>query len=140
VINAALHQINRWVKTGTPPPIAPRLQATSAPGVSPVVFATDAHGNTRGGIRTPFVDAPIAKLTGTGNATAPGGPPTSGFCSIFGQTIPFSNAQLSAQYPTHNDFVRDFAIAAFKAVLSRHLMLPDAVALIRAAAGTGIGG
>ena len=66
VFNAAVHWINRWAKYGTPPPIAPRLQATSAPGIVPVVFAIDSHGNTLGGIRTPLVDAPIAKLTGTG--------------------------------------------------------------------------
>ena len=71
VFNAAVHWINRWVKYGTPPPIAPRLEATTAPGVDPVVFAVDAHGNALGGIRTPFVDVPIAKLAGTGNGARP---------------------------------------------------------------------
>jgi hypothetical protein len=140
VINAALHHLDRWVTFGTPPSIAPRLQTTSAPGVSPVVFAKDANGNTLGGIRTPFVDAAIATLLGTGNSTAPGGSPTSTFCSIFGLTIPFSDAQLATLYPSHDDFVRDYMVAVLSAVNAGYLLPPDGLALFNAAVATNIGG
>ena len=62
VLDAAFYRLNRWVAKGIPPPVAPRLQTT---GLSPVVFATDANGNTLGGIRTPAVDAPVATLSGS---------------------------------------------------------------------------
>jgi len=132
VFNAAVHWIDRWVKYGTPPPIAPRLEATSPPG-APVVFAVDEHGNTLGGIRTPLVDAPIARLAGSGNTGAPGGPPTSMFCFLFGQTVPFDDAELAALYPSHASFVSRYYLAGVSAVNSQFLLQPDADALLRAA-------
>jgi hypothetical protein len=138
VFNAALHWINRWVKKGKPPPIAPRLEVTSDPN-EPVVFAVDSHGNTLGGIRTPHVDAPIAKLTGTGNGPGPGAPPLSFFCRLFGQTVPFTDAELAALYPNHHSFVREFRRASGEAVRSRFLLRRDARALKRAAARSDIG-
>ena len=134
VFNAAVHWINRWAEWGTPPPIAPRLEAASAPGVSPVEFALDAYGNALGGIRTPFVDVPIAKLTGTGNSGAPGGPPTSAFCFLFGQTVPFTAPELEALYPDPESFALAYLFATLDAVDSLFLLLPDGVALVRAAA------
>jgi hypothetical protein len=104
------------------------------------VFAKDANGNTLGGIRTPFVDAAIATLLGTGNSTAPGGSPTSTFCSIFGLTIPFSDAQLAALYPSHEEFVRDYMVAVLSAVNAGYLLPPDGLALFSAAVATSIGG
>jgi hypothetical protein len=139
VINAAVHWVNTWVKWGIAPPIAPQLRATTAPGVSPVVFESDAHGNTLGGIRTPLVDAPVAKLTGFGNGPAPGGPPTSVFCSIFGQTVPFTDAQLDALYPSHGAFLARYFWTTLRAVGSGYVLLPDAINLMRAAAQTDIG-
>ena len=57
VLDAAFYRLNRWVTKGIVPPAAPRLQ-TAATGA----FATDTNGNVLGGIRTPAVDAPVAKL------------------------------------------------------------------------------
>ena len=139
VYNAAVHWINQWVTKGTPPPIAPRLQATTAPG-NPVVFAADEHGNSLGGIRTPYVDVPIAKLTGSGNSGAPGGPPTSTFCSLFGETVPLSGAALAALYPNHKTYVKEFGKAAGGAVKSKFLLSKDAGLLKKAAKQSDIGG
>jgi hypothetical protein len=139
VINAAVHWINRWVKRGTPPPIAPRLQATTAPGVFPAEFALDEHGIALGGIRTPYVDVPIAALAGVGNGPAPGAPPFSVFCSAFGVTVPFTDEELAELYPTHGSFVWRYVFASLEAVHSRFLLWPDARALLRAAARSDIG-
>ena len=138
VLNAALHQLDRWVTRDTPPAIAPRFEATSAPG-TPVVFATDEHGNTLGGIRTPLVDVPIATLTGTGNTAAPGAPPQSFFCILFGQTIPFDNAKLATLYPNQASFVFSYLFSSLKAVQSQYLLWPDALLLLRAAEQSGVG-
>jgi hypothetical protein len=93
----------------------------------------------RGGIRTPQVDAPIAKLAGTGNTGAPGAPSTSQFCSIFGETVPFTADELAALYPNHGRFVASYTTASWKAVRSQFLLLPDAVHLVEAAARSDIG-
>jgi len=139
VYNAAVYWIDRWLQKGTPPPIAPRLEATSAPG-APVVFAVDEHGNTLGGIRTPYLDAPIAKLAGTGNTGAAGAPPVSTFCSLFGQTVPFTNAELAALYPKHKTYVKQFNSAAADAIKSKFLLKQDAALLKKAAKKSTIGG
>ena len=57
----------------------------------------DDDGNAVGGVRTPFVDVPVATLAGVGN--------TPGFCSLFGTTVPFTQAKLSSLYKSHSAFV-----------------------------------
>jgi hypothetical protein len=103
-----------------------------------VVYALDEQGNTRGGIRTPLVDAPIAKHLGAGNTGAPGAPPTSRFCFLFGETVPFTAADLATLYPTHGSYVSRFYLASLKAVKSQFLLRADANALLRAAARSDI--
>jgi len=138
VYNAALNWVNRWVKDGTPPPIAPQLETESLPGFR-VVFKTDEHGNTLGGIRTPFVDVPIATLTGSDNKAAEGAPLFSFFCGLFGKTVPLSTEKLAELYPSHDDFVWKYRSATFEAVESGYLLLEDAVNLIDAAEESIIG-
>ena len=141
VFNAAVRWMDRWVRSRgrRAPPIAPRLEAITAPGVSPAEFAVDEHGNALGGIRTPYVDAPIATLTGVGNGAAPGAPPFSSFCSAFGVTIPFTDEKLAALYPTHRSYVNAFGGATRDAVRSKFLLKRDARLLRRAAGMSDIG-
>ena len=111
------------------PPVAPRLQTT---GVSPVVFATDANGNVLGGIRTPAVDAPVAKLSG-------GGQGGSSFCFLFGSTAPFTPAQLKVLYPNHRKFVSAWVKATKSARAKGFLVDADAKELESAAVRSNIG-
>src|SRR5438067_507123 len=57
VLNAAIHWLTRWVRRGTLPPSAPRLDVDPGP---PAQFVLDGHGNVTGGIRTPELDVPSA--------------------------------------------------------------------------------
>jgi hypothetical protein len=129
VLDAAFYRLNRWVADGIAPPVAPRLQIT---GVSPVVFATDANGNTLGGIRTPAVDAPVATLRGQ----ATGG---SSFCFLFGSTVPLTPSQMEALYPTHGRFVSAWVRATKSARAVGFLVPADAKELQRAAVESDIG-
>jgi len=93
VAMAALSQLDRWVRTGRPPPKAPRLElAMSDKAGEAPKLVSDAEGNSKGGIRTPWVDAPTAKLSGFGNT---GGP----FGFLVGTTQPFDAATLAKLYP-----------------------------------------
>jgi hypothetical protein len=129
VLDAAVYHLNRWVTKGIAPPIAPRFQLTTT---NPVVFATDAHGNALGGIRTPAVDAPVATLTGT----PPGG---TSFCFLFGTTTAFTPAQIAALYPSHRKFVAAWTRATNSARAAGFLVAPDARELISAAVHSDIG-
>jgi hypothetical protein len=129
VLEAALAGLNSWVTSGTPPASAPRFQFAS---FSPVTFAFDSNGNVLGGIRTPFVDAPIAQLSGL---TAGG----AGFCVLFGSTTPFTQDQLDALYRNHGKFVTAWNRSTKEAVRNGFIVAANEAALKRVAAHSAIG-
>lgn len=121
VLDAALHHLDRWIRRGTPPPTAPLL--ATQPG-TPSTFATDAFGNVLGGVRTPWVDVPVAKLSGFGQ------PSSGSFCGLFGTTVPFDQATLDALYPSTRVYVRRYRKALTRAVRAGFMRRQDAT-LIR---------
>ncbi|HXQ43165.1 MAG TPA: alpha/beta hydrolase domain-containing protein [Acidimicrobiales bacterium] len=129
VLDAAISALDGWVRTGTAPPHAPRLDLT--PGASPTI-RRDALGNALGGIRTPELDAPIATLTGT---AVPGQSET---CSLFGSTTPFDRATLTSLYPTHADYVSSFDAATRRAVKAGFILPADASQIEAAAAASSV--
>jgi hypothetical protein len=58
----------------------------------------DDLGNALGGVRTPYVDAPVATLSGFGQTG-------SSFCSIFGTTDLFDEATLAMLYPSRDHYI-----------------------------------
>ena len=132
-LDAVMHHLNEWVTKGTPPPKAPRLEAT---GTSPVAYAVDDAGNARGGVRAPQVDAPLAQLGGVSNS---GEGSLGQFCRLFGTTVPFTGSQLSARYANNRAFVKAWSKAADRALEAGYLVPEDAKELKRAAARYDIG-
>jgi Alpha/beta hydrolase domain len=128
VLKASIAALERWVRSGVPPPSAPRLELTG----SPPEYLLDENGNVRGGIRTPWVDAPVAKLSGLGQ-TGPS------FCALFGTTIPFDQAALDALYPDHESYVAAVRTSAERAVRRGFLVQADADLLVLAAEQSDIG-
>ncbi len=129
VMNTAIARLNRWVRRGTPPPPAPRLEVTPGP---PAAIARDQPGNARGGIRTPQVDVPIHTLSGEGQTG-------SGFCFLFGTTTPFDAATLQALYPTHDTYVSAILKATRAAIKAGFLLKADAPAIKTAAQNSTVG-
>lgn len=89
VLEAAIAGLDRWVRTGKAPPKGPRVEL-STKGASQAV--RDANGMAVGGIRTPWVDVPAARNSGTGNAG-------SVMASLFGSSEAFDTATLARLYP-----------------------------------------
>jgi hypothetical protein len=130
VLNAALNKLIRWVRTGKAPKAAPRLDVSAGP---PATINRDEHGNALGGIRTPWVDTPIATFTDlqlTGSI----------LCIIFGTTTPFDAAKLAALYPTEKAFTSAYNKALRRAVKQGWILKPDARLIRKWAAGSNIGG
>lgn len=123
VFNAALHALVAWVRDGTPPPTAERLAVND----TATAFVLDDLGNVLGGIRTPYVDVPAARLSGEGQA---GG----SFCFLFGTTDLFDAATMASLYVDRNSYREAVRESAAAAVSAGFLLPPDA-ARIRAAAG-----
>ena len=117
VLNASLDHLVRWVRDGTPPPQAPRLASQDPEGTK---LVRDEIGIVRGGIRTPWVDAPTAVLSGE----SPGG---EGFLFLFGRTLPLDAEKLARLYPGGpDDYVKRFDAATAAALRAGFLLHADA--------------
>jgi hypothetical protein len=117
--NTAIRDLDNWVRGGEGPPGAPRLDVTDDQSD----FIKDSLGNVTGGIRHPYVDAPSAILSGSGNE---GG----GFCDLFGTTELFGAAQMASQYVDAAGFTEAVTEAANAAVTSGFLLQVDSDAII----------
>lgn len=122
VVSAALAALHDWIDEGVAPATATRLEIDEA-GTG---YNYDDLGNVRGGIRTPYVDVPIARLSGDGQSG-------SGYCFLFGTTELFDAATLTALYPSHAAYVNAVGSSVDSAVASGFL-LPEDGEMIKAAA------
>jgi len=125
VANAAHDHLVRWVKDGTPPPVAPLIQM-----IGPFV-ARDALGLALGGIRIADLAVPTALNTG-----ANGGP---SFCLLFGTHVPFDPGTLDALYPSHGSYVDPVTQVVDGNLADGYITLPDAQTTITDAAQSAFG-
>ncbi len=124
VVKAAIAALNRWLTDGVAPTSAERL-ALNESGDG---FASDDYGNTLGGVRTPYVDAPIATFTGDGQGAL-----DSGVCSLFGTTRFLGQEVFWSLYPDGPAYVVAVTDAAQQAVADGFLVAEDAELIIEAA-------
>lgn len=121
-MQAALSELDTWVRTGTPPVSRPKLEA-DASGLQ-----TDSVGNAKGGIRSPWVDVPTSKLSGLGQ-------PAGGFAFLFGSTEPFDTAKRTHLYPGGKDeYLRKFEKALDEAIAARNILAADRTEILALAA------
>ncbi len=121
VAKAALRALDTWVRTGTPPAPAPRLEVTN--GAQPAV-RRDADGIALGGIRTPPVDVPVDALSGV-----PGSNPAL-LCLLLGSTKPFSAARLAQLYPSRAVYQQRYDTDADKTIRAGYVLAADRAALL----------
>lgn len=128
VANAAVRALQNWMVSNTSPAMAPRLSVAG----SPPAFVRDALGNVEGGVRTPYVDAPIAVLEGEGQPQ----PDFSNvdeinvgnvdFCFLSGTTRLFDAATLASLYSDNADYQAAVSASADDAVAKGFLLVEDA--------------
>lgn len=113
ISGSAIMWVHRWMNGGAPAPHFPPVEAGKE----------DEHGNMAGGIRTPWVDVPIARydIGGTCLGTA-------------GRTFWFDKAKLKSLYGTPGNYLRKFTESARRAESEGILQKADADAAIRDAA------
>ena len=117
VLQSAAHHLERWARAGIEPPTAARLE------VNPVgtTLRRDDMGIAVGGVRTPWVDVPLATLSGARESTQ-----EYAFGMLFGSTMPLPPERKSALYPTGRDeFLARFSAATDKALELGHLLAAD---------------
>ena len=111
VLQCAFDALDRWVRVGSAPPSAARLVADSEGRL-----VHDELGIARGGVRTPWVDAPNAVLSGLGQ---PGD-----MTELFGTTRPLGDDARSARYPRGRDEYLERFRAATGAAVAAGFLLP----------------
>lgn len=121
VAQAAFLAYLHWADSGTPPP---NPQPFSLASRDPAALALDHHGNVIGGVRTPAVDVPVSTLSGA----PPKGAST--LCGLFGSSVAFTPAQLTALYGTPANYVAQFTASLDRAIREGYLLPSDRAALL----------
>ena len=128
VLNSALEHLNKWIREGSLPPSAPRLGTSSSTALP--TLALDPNGNAEGGIRSPWMDAPVAVLSGLGQTGA-------GFAPLFGTTKAFDSARLQELYPDGREqYLRKFAAATDAAIHAGFILDADRQEIVALAGAT----
>jgi hypothetical protein len=118
VRDAAFEQLVAWVREGTHPPSIPPIEVTPDR-----VIVRDEHGNARGGIRLPDVEAPTGAQWGTNDGDLG--------AMMYGRSTPLDDEQLAALYGGADDYLRAWD-AAVERLHAQGLVLDEAVESVRA--------
>ena len=86
--------LHEWVCDRTSPPAAEPFVTDGG------AFARDEHGNIRGGLRSPFLDVPIAAYIGS-SPDYPGG--------VVGKILFFTREKARALYGNAHEYVKKFS-------------------------------
>ena len=113
ILRACFDRLKRYCEFGILPPKADRLELT---GTYPDMdFVLDEHGNAKGGIRSSFVDVPIARYNWDGTID------------------PFSKDELRKLYGNHNNYVIRVVEACQRQYREGFLLPEDALSVIQQA-------
>ena len=118
----AFHNLELWVRQGVKPPQAPGIALDASHEVR-----RDSNGNAIGGVRMPYIEAPVASYTGYLTAGGMGG--------VTGAKKPFAPDVLKSLYPDHAAYVAKFSAATDRLLAGRWISSEDAAAMKAAAAG-----
>ena len=118
VARAALRWLDGWARGGDPAPTADLLD------VDGDAFVRDEAGNTRGGVRTPVVDAPVEVLRGD---TEPG---ASYLCQLFGSTLPMDAELICERYADRAAYLAAYADATDAAIAAGFVLPEDREAVL----------
>jgi hypothetical protein len=147
-MSVALHHLFEWVDKGKVPPRAERILLDRNVTNDGSLMALDDQGNSRGGIRNPYVDIPIAKLGVRNEAAVPPIPNPSAWiaanapaganqmCGLAGYQIPFPKDQLKKLYNNKRSYqdrvtrrLDELEKAGWSLPLYRETILADAARL-----------
>ena len=127
VVQAALAALNKWVRTGEPAPTGPPIEVRESDQPQPIL---DSNGLAQGGVRTPWVDVPIARTSGVGAKE-------SVMSAIFGSGEPFDAATLRRLYPGGTkEYLESFTAALDRAIQSGFILPADRAEILQLAAAT----
>jgi Alpha/beta hydrolase domain len=127
VLQAAIAGLHRWVRDGDPAPSAPLIELTAE---DPPRLVLDGNGLATGGVRTPWVDVPVARTSGVGSDE-------SVLAMLFGTGEPFDSATIRRLYPRGApDYLDRFTEALDRAISSGFILSADRSEILELAKAT----
>jgi hypothetical protein len=116
VLDAAFANLTRWIRDGVAPPKAARLSVENG-GTPQARVVKDQYGNAVGGVRTPYVDVPIATYHTTTKGET--------FCPELGRSDPLPWARLANAHGSPQNYARKVAQSVDRLVKERWLTESD---------------
>ena len=127
VLQAAIAGLHAWIRDGVAPSQAAGMELSDT---DPPQLVLDANGLAKGGVRTPWVDVPIARTSGIGTGESP-------LSHLFGSGEPFDAATLSRLYPDGAaEYLERFTESLDEAIRSGFLLPADRQEILQIAAAT----
>jgi hypothetical protein len=127
VLQAAIAALHRWVSTGEPAPSAAPIALIDG---DPPQLVLDANGLAKDGVRTPWVDVPIARTSGLA-------PDESPMSFLFGSGEPLDADTLRTRYPGGSaEYLERFTEALDRAVDSGFIVAADRKEILELAAAS----
>ena len=117
VYQAAIRHLHLWIRDGVEPPKMPRVEMKAGDPNPEVV--RDEHGNARGGIRLPEVEAPTASHSGFGTQRE-----GTRFGFLYGTATDFDDEQLADLYPDSKHYL-DAWSAGLDRAIEQGMILPE---------------
>jgi hypothetical protein len=114
--HAAFMNLDTWVRKGIAPPKAPPIEITGTGRDAKVTL--DRYGNALGGVRSPYVDVPVATLVP--NAAGP-----MGTCRQLGYNVPFGFSKLDSMYGSAKNYAAKVNQDVDRLVKERYLTESD---------------
>jgi hypothetical protein len=135
VVQAAIAALTKWVRTSEPAPSAPTIEVREIEAPQPV---RDRNGLAQGGIRTPWVDVPLARTSGV---IPPEAASESIMAWLFGCGEPFDAATLRRLYPGGpTEYLDSFTASLDTAIGSGFILAADRSEILALAAAAYPGG
>jgi L-ascorbate metabolism protein UlaG (beta-lactamase superfamily) len=107
MVSGAMHNLDEWVRTGTPPPVGKRIEVVNG-GTLAAETVRDKFGNVVGGVRSPYVDVPAA----TYHENFPD-------CRNMGYKVPFDWSRMQSLYGNRETYQAKFNAATDRMVKER---------------------
>jgi hypothetical protein len=116
VLDAAFANLTRWIRDGVAPPKAARIAVENG-GTPQAALVRDQFGNVVGGVRTPYLDVPIATYYATTKGET--------FCPELGRVEPFRWARLVRVHGSPQNYVSKVTQSVDRLVRERWLTESD---------------
>ena len=120
LVRGAYHNLTLWARGGIKPPRASGIKLDAK-----LEIVRDVNGNALGGLRSPYIDVPVASHTGYLTAGGMGG--------VTGAKTAFTAEKLKILYRDQSDYAAKFGAATDRLLAERWILPEDADAMKAAA-------